>query len=236
MRIKICGITREQDARAAARAGADFIGLNFYPASPRYVGGATDPGASAALMAAVEPPAVAVAVTVNPEMPNAQCQVPNSILHLALDTWHFKVVQLHGDEPASLADWLIGRGVKVIKAFHAGGADFAGGVNRWLAKVRQPAGLLAVLLDTPPPAPRQYGGSGKRFNWEWIAQAREKGELAGWPPLVLAGGLTPSNVAKAVRIARPWGVDSASGVEVEDSPGIKSIDKIRDFVRNARVG
>jgi phosphoribosylanthranilate isomerase len=248
MRIKICGITRVEDARSAALAGADLIGLNFYSASPRYVGGAD----VNALVAAVEPPAVPVAVTVNPKKRELEDLITSA---RAGGNRTFSVVQLHGDEPASLADWLIERGVKVIKAFRVSGEDFAAAVSDWLAGLKSPANVLAVLLDTGSThvtaglggaagpnvhrhghRGRQYGGTGRRFNWDWIASARERGELAGWPPLLLAGGLTPSNVAAAVRTARPWGVDVAGGVEVEDCPGIKSVDKIRDFIRNARTG
>jgi len=238
LRIKICGITRAQDARAASQAGADFIGLNFHPASTRYVGHAdpAEPGGIATLLAAVEPPAVAVAVTVN----STKAEL-NKLIAAGpkVGAVPFRVIQLHGDEPPALADYLIERQVKVIKAFAVADAGFAAPVRDWLAKVRRPAGLLAVLLDAAVPsgrAGRRYGGTGRRFNWEWIAQAREAGELAGWPPLMLAGGLSSANVAKAIRIAQPWGVDVAGGVEVEDSPGIKSVDRIRSFIRSARVG
>ena len=216
----------------AARAGADFVGLNFCATSSRYVGERD----VAALLAAVESPAVPVAVTVNATKKLLEQLTRGGGL---IGPRPFPVIQLHGDEPPALADWVIERGTKVIKAFHVAGPDFAGPISDWLAEVRNPAGLLAILLDTLDPAAppgRRFGGTGKRFNWEWIAQAREAGLFEGWPPLMLAGGLAPSNITKAVRIARPWGVDVAGGVEVEDSPGIKSIDRIRDFIRNARVG
>ena len=243
MRVKICGITRAEDGRAASHAGADLIGLNFCPISPRYVGDRDGP-ALAGLLAAVEPPAVPVAVTVDPAKRDLDGLIAPGP---RVGGKPFGVVQLHGDEPASLADWLIDRGAKVIKAFRVADEDFAGPVNDWLAGVRRPAGLLAVLLDSTgtPPGPgggkhrsrgSRFGGTGRRFNWEWITAAREAGLLAGWPPLLLAGGLTPSNVGKAARIARPWGVDVSGGVEVDGSPGVKSLDKVRDFIRNARLG
>ncbi len=240
MRIKICGITRAEDARAASRAGADLLGLNFHPASPRYVG----EKAVAELLAAVEPPAVAVAVAVN--------LTAGELDELTRPAGRagqrgFAIVQLHGDEPPELANQLIGRGLKVIKAFRVGGEGFVEPIRQWLAGLTQPAGLLAILLDTGTrderqgskaegrrTHPRQFGGTGRAYNWEWIAAARQAGLLDGLPPILLAGGLTPANVTEAVRIARPWGVDSASGVEVEASPGVKSLDKVRDFIRNAR--
>jgi phosphoribosylanthranilate isomerase len=243
MRIKICGITRAEDGRAASHAGADLIGLNFCPSSPRYVGD-RDVSALAALLAAVEPPAVPVAVAVDPTKRDLGGLIAAGP---RVGPRPFGVVQLHGDEPASLADWLIDRGVKVIKAFRVADEGFAGPVNDWLAEVRRPGGLLAVLLDSARPSPgpaggkhrargSRFGGTGRRFNWEWISAAREDGLLAGWPPLVLAGGLTAANVGKAVRIARPWGVDVSGGVEVDGSPGVKSLDRVRDFIRNARLG
>jgi phosphoribosylanthranilate isomerase len=213
----------------AARAGADFLGLNFCPASSRYVGD----GDVAALLAAAEPPAVPVAVTVNPTKKLLEQLTRGGGL---IGPRPFPVIQLHGNEPASLADWLIDRGTKVIKAFHVAGPEFSASIDEWLGKVKTPSGLLAILLDTAAAPGVPPGGTGRRFNWKWIAQAREDGLFDEWPPLMLAGGLSPSNITKAVRIARPWGVDVASGVEVEDSPGVKSIDRIRDFVRNARVG
>ncbi|MDD4890372.1 MAG: phosphoribosylanthranilate isomerase [Phycisphaerae bacterium] len=229
MRIKICGITRVEDARAASQTGADFVGLNFYPDSVRYAGD----GSAEPLIAGIEAPAVPVAVTVNPSKKLlGQLIAPGP----RVGARPFRVVQLHGDEPPALADWLITQGARVIKAFRVADCDFAGPIREWLDGVEQHAGLLAVLLDAPPPAPRKFGGSGRRFNWEWVEDAREDGQFENWPSIMLAGGLTPANVAKAIRLTRPWGVDTAGGVEVEDSPGVKSIDRIRDFIRNARVG
>jgi phosphoribosylanthranilate isomerase len=229
MRIKICGITRATDAQGASVAGADFLGFNFYPASPRHVGN----GPVAELLAAVEPPAVAVAVTVNAEAALLdELTAPGE----RVGPRPFAVVQMHGDEPAELADYAIGRGAKVIKAFRVRRADFADEVRRWVEQVDRRAGLLAVLLDAAPADARQYGGSGRRFEWQWLADAREAGALEGLPPILLAGGLTVATVGKAARIARPWGVDVAGGVEVEDSPGIKSLDRVRAFIRNARLG
>ena len=207
---------------------------------------------------------MAVAVTVNMGRAELGKLVGSSSL---VGGRPFGVVQLHGDERASLADYLIGRGAKVIKAFRVAGPDFASKVSRgWPRSASRPdcspccwtrhrilpplggsgaPNRDASRLGTPvgegdrveiARQRRRYGGTGRRFNWEWIAEARNNGELAGWPPLLLAGGLTPANVAKAIRIAHPWGVDVAGGVEVADSPGVKSIDRIRDFIRNARVG
>ena len=87
----------------------------------------------------------------------------------------------------------------------------------------------AILLDAASPS--QLGGTGQSFNWHWIAEAREAGELDGLPPIILAGGLNPDNVAEAIRIARPYAVDVSSGVEVPGKPGIKDPIKMRDFIQ-----
>ncbi len=228
MRVKICGITRSEDIAAACRAGADFVGINFYPRSRRHIGNrsAADP-----LLAAIEPPCVAVAVTVNPDEALLESLVaPNGAGR------RFPVVQLHGDEPGSVADRAVSGGAKVIKAFRVDGPGFAQAIGDWMETLKRPDGVLAVLLDAVPADPNQYGGTGRKFDWSWVARARDKGWLASLPPMLLAGGLTVRNVGKAVELAGPWGVDVAGGVEVEGKPGIKSVDKIRDFIRNARVG
>ncbi|MCG3181346.1 MAG: N-(5'-phosphoribosyl)anthranilate isomerase [Phycisphaerae bacterium] len=231
MRVKICGIMRVEDMKAACVTGADFVGLNFSPGSPRYVGAEkvsdTFSGPAGQLLAAVEPPAIAVAVTVN---------APGDLLD-ALAA-RFQVLQLHGDETPEQADAVIDRGVKIVKAFNVATEAFAADVAAWLNAVQNRDGVLAVLLDAAreEAGNLKFGGTGRRFNWDWLAAAREQGQLAGWPPILLAGGLTPKNVGTAIQTTAPWGVDAAGGVEVEDSPGVKSIDKIRDFIRVARAG
>ena len=90
----------------------------------------------------------------------------------------------------------------------------------------------AVVLDAYTAG--KEGGTGKAFNWEWVAQARQEGRLEGWPRIILAGGLGPENVAEAVRIVRPWGVDVSSGVEIDGKPGRKDPERMRAFVQAAR--
>jgi phosphoribosylanthranilate isomerase len=91
----------------------------------------------------------------------------------------------------------------------------------------------AFVLDTA--SKTQLGGTGQSFNWHWIAEARAAGELTGLPPIILAGGLTPDNVADAIRIVRPYAVDVSSGVEVPGKPGIKDPLKLRDFIQAVRA-
>ena len=90
----------------------------------------------------------------------------------------------------------------------------------------------AILLDTA--SSEKLGGTGQSFNWHWIAEARAAGELNGLPPIILAGGLNPDNVAEAIRITKPYAVDVSSGVEVASQPGIKDPIKMRDFIQAVR--
>jgi phosphoribosylanthranilate isomerase len=87
----------------------------------------------------------------------------------------------------------------------------------------------ALVLDTAVKG--HLGGTGQSFNWHWIAEARAAGELTGLPPIILAGGLNPDNVADAIRIAKPYAVDVSSGVEVPGKPGIKDPARLRDFIQ-----
>lgn len=239
MRIKICGITKAHDARAASQAGADLIGVNFFPPSPRYAGD----GSVAELLAAVEPPTVAVAVTVNPARKLLEELIAPGD---RVGEHPFRVVQFSGDEPARLADYLADRQVKVIKAFRVAGPEFVDAVRGWVDAVQHRDALLAILLDAPPEPEdardksRRFGGTGRRFDWNWVIEACQTGAWDHLPPILLAGGLNPHNVAEAVRQVRPWGVDVAGGVETSTvrtgGQVQKSIDKIRDFIRNARRG
>lgn len=183
VRVKICGVTRAADARAAAAAGADAVGLNCYPGSRRYV-----PVAQLAPLAAALPPFVApVLLFVNAapaEVAAALERVPHAIL------------QFHGDEDEeSCASY--GRPYLRAVAVAREGAllDFEG---------RFPS-AAALLADAPAAG---YGGSGKVFDWSQVPPppARRK-------PLVLAGGLTADNVAAAILATRPYAVDVSSGVE-----------------------
>src|SRR5690606_26697728 len=96
--------------------------------------------------------------------------------------------------------------------------------------VRAAAGVILDAYD-----PGQLGGTGRSFSWEWVTQARAAGSLADWPPILLAGGLTPENVTRAIQIVRPYGVDVASGVERDDHSRRKDPQKLVQFVRAART-
>jgi phosphoribosylanthranilate isomerase len=211
-RIKICGITTVEDALLAAEAGADAIGLNFYDKSPRYVTAARAKEICDALPAGV----AKVGVFVN--------SLPKGII-ATVNRVGLTAVQLHGDEGP---DFIAALGkLPIIKAFRCKESTLDG-VNAFLDLCGESSQPIAVLLDAH--APGNYGGSGQVLDWAGLA--RERNKLLGLP-LILAGGLTPQNVAQAVSLARPDAVDTASGVE--SAPGKKDPDKVRDFVAAAKT-
>lgn len=198
VRVKICGITRPEDAVVAERAGADAIGLIFAPSSKRRV----DRAAARAIVATVGPFLVRVGVFVDADLE----QVVDLVQELRLDA-----VQLHGHESEAYAAE-VRRSARVVRAL-----AFGPGVTPQ-ALAAYPAD--AILLDAAAP------GSGRAFGWQ------EAGAWRGHPRLVLAGGLTPGNVAAGVRALWPYAVDVASGVEA--APGVKDAALVMAFVRAAR--
>jgi phosphoribosylanthranilate isomerase len=209
VRIKICGVTTPADARGAADAGADAVGLNFYPQSPRFVA----PRRAADLVRALPPFTAPVGVFVGVPLR----QVCAVAFQLGL-----RGVQTYDDEPPA-EDAFPFAHVPAFRVKDAAGLDRVRAfVSAAAARGRAPA---AVLIDSHVDG--LMGGSGHRGPWEL---------LAGFDPgvpVVLAGGLTPENVAAAVALVRPWGVDVASGVET--APGVKDGEKMARFVRNARA-
>lgn len=209
VRIKICGVTTVADALAAAEVGADFIGLNFYPPSPRYLAPETAGGILDALPETVEP----VAVLVKP----SRDALDRPIGALA----RFNTVQWHDDhqEPRP---WLKQR---LIAVFSVKQPEDLEAVKRYLEDCRQSSAMPAALLIDAHVA-GLYGGTGKTAPWDLLAR------LEPGIPLILAGGLTPENVADAIRQVRPFAVDVASGVEL--APGRKDLDKMKRFIENVR--
>jgi phosphoribosylanthranilate isomerase len=207
-RVKICGITRAQDARAAAEAGADAIGLVFYPPSPRYL----SVERAVEIRDALPPFLQTVALFVNADA--AQIAQVIGRVHPAL-------LQFHGDESAEFCGQF---GLPYVKACRV-----RPGVDA-LAYLRPYARAAAWLLDSHVP---EYGGVGESFDWSLIPAAlRERGAR----PLILSGGLGAGNVGRAVRAVQPWGVDVSSGVE--SAKGLKDAAKMVAFiaeVRNADV-
>jgi phosphoribosylanthranilate isomerase len=204
VRVKICGLTNLADARAAAAAGADALGFVFYAGSPRCIAVAE----AASIVAQLPPFVTTVGVFVNA---TAQTILDTS------QACRLDAVQLHGDEsPAFCAMF---PGLKVIKAFRVAQETSLDGIERYAT--------CAWLLDSYQPG--QHGGTGARFRWEWAQAAVGRGR-----PVILAGGLTPENVAEAVRLVRPYAVDVSSGVE--SSPGKKDHARMMGFVQEARRG
>jgi len=203
-RVKICGITREGDLQAAAQAGADAIGLVFYPGSKRCVTTAR---------AAELRRAVPAWVTVTALFVNAEPGLVREVIEVVRPD----LLQFHGDEtPRDCEQY----GFPYMRAFRVGapGLDSADALAR---ACRTYAGAAAWLFDSYSPG---FGGSGVSFDRTLLAGLSGQGSR----PLVLSGGLNAGNVAAAVQALRPWGVDVSSGVE--DAPGIKSADKIRAFL------
>ncbi len=213
-RIKICGITNSQDAQAAIDAGTDAIGFNFYRASKRFVDLDT-----AKQIADLVPTSVAtVGVFVNHTAQEIQETTR------ALD---LSYIQLHGDEPPEfLAD--LPPAAKIIRAYRCdptGLAPLARYLEACMELQRTPA---AVLIDSD--AGGAFGGTGHAADWSLIA--RERALLHG-TPIILAGGLTPANVAAAIAAVSPHAVDVASGVESQ--PGKKDRNLITQFITTART-
>lgn len=194
--MKICGITNWHDATLAIDAGADALGFNFFPPSPRSL----TPAAAWEIIRRMPPFVEAVGVFVN--------WTANAVGALSR-ALRLGAAQLHGDEsPALVAECASER--RVIKAFRAGSAFNP----RMLAKYTRAAAFLLDGFD-----PKLFGGTGKRVELATAQRAKKFG------PIILAGGLTPENIAEAIREVRPYGVDVCSGVE--SAPGRKDGKRLR---------
>lgn len=205
VRVKICGLTNLDDARAAIDAGAHAIGFIFFTGSPRYI----TPAATARIIAQLPPFVSKVGVFVNESL--------DAIRQTAEDTG-IDTVQLHGDETPDLCDALARERFKTIKAFRI--------KDRTSLEALSSFSTSAYLLDSYVPG--QLGGTGAQFNWDLAIQAAALGT-----PIILAGGLVPENVRDAVSKVSPYGVDVSSGVE--SSPGKKDHRKIRAFMAASRI-
>jgi phosphoribosylanthranilate isomerase len=209
VRIKICGVTNEADARLAGLLGADAVGLNFYEQSPRYV----DAERARYILQALPPFVDAVGVYVNRPLRQIVTEV-----QMLGRIW---TVQCHGPSP-ELSDCFP---LRRIVAFPVKDAADIKTATRFLDTCRVMGALpSAVLVDASVPG--KHGGTGQRAPWPLLAAFRPP------LPLILAGGLTPENVAEAIHVVRPYAVDVASGVE--QSPGQKDPEKMRRFIANVR--
>ena len=204
VKVKICGITNWKDARCACDAGVDFLGFNFYRRSPRYI----EPLSARGIVRRLPTGVASVGVFVN--------EPEKQMVHIA-QTVGLKYIQLHGDETPAAVSRLrralpavrIIKAIRVRKRFHV----------KQLSRFRSASAILLDGFDAGRP-----GGTGKTFDWSVAVQGKPR-------PLriFLAGGLTPENVAEAIRVVRPYAIDVCSGVE--SAPGKKDRAKIKALMR-----
>jgi phosphoribosylanthranilate isomerase len=205
VRIKICGNTNLDDARAAAELGAWAVGLIHHPESPRFC----PPDVAAEIGAALKRRCEVAGVFVDTPL--------DEIVSAAADE-QLTVVQLHGDQGPSFCREVARRtGAKVMKAFRV----------RSAAEVRRAEAFRTDFHLFDAYRPGTPGGTGESFDWELLADRRSR------IPFVLAGGLDPENVGEAITAAGPWGVDVTSGVE--DTPGRKDHERLAAFFEAARA-
>lgn len=199
-KVKICGLMNLEDALFAAEAGADALGFVLYLRSPRCV----KPAAVQEIIRQLPPYVTTVGVFANVGAKEMLDVMENCGLDLA---------QLQGDEPPSVCNRL---GSKAVKAIRVKDRDSLDSMKNYSAR--------AFVLDTY--AEENFGGTGKRFDWDLAVEAKQYGRI------ILAGGLNPANVREAVQKVRPYGVDVSSGVE--ERIGKKDPEKVRQFIARAK--
>jgi phosphoribosylanthranilate isomerase len=212
--LKICGTTNLRDAQLSVAAGADALGFIFAP-SPRRI----DISSATRIIAALRGQAETIGVFVN--------ETPERVGEILRQTG-LSGAQLHGDEPAeALSDFrsILGNR-KLIKVVHA--QDALQNPRKLSGYLAACESLDAILLDSGSPLKR--GGTGTVFSWNDALPIAK--EISAKVPLVLAGGLTASNVREAIELFSPWGVDVVSGVESE--PGVKDESKLKEFASAVR--
>ncbi len=208
--VKICGLTATDHVRAAADAGARYLGFNFFPKSPRYV----SPEQAAELAALVPVGVAKVALVVN-----ASDEELDSITEAA----PFDMLQLHGSESVDRVREIKARyGLPVIKVIGVADAEDLTAIDEFSEVADQ------LLIDAKPPKNAVLpGGNGLAFDWRLLA-----GRKYWRKPWMLAGGLNPDNVAEAIRMTGARQVDVASGVE--SAPGVKDPALISAFIKAAQ--
>ncbi len=212
-RVKICGITRASDVFCAVSAGADALGLVFYSPSPRHVDLKTAAEIAAQIPAFVS--IVGLFVDASPERVRG-----------VLDRIPLQILQFHGNESASYCGQF---GIPYIKALRVGGEKEkrtvrAGALEdeQLRSAIDSHAQACAILFDTCMPG--TPGGTGEVFDWGLVPEVDQQ--------VILAGGLHPENVSRAIRELKPYAVDVSSGVE--SAPGVKDADRIRAFLTRVR--
>ncbi len=215
MIVKICGVTHPDDAMMAAELGADMIGLNFYPPSPRYLEPAHAAMISDYLRNELQ--------NERPLIIGVFANAPSSHISEVISVANLDFVQLSGDESDEVLHELNGRGFKVIrpptKALAVDDAQYYS--KEFIDDERIPS----LLLDAYHP--KLLGGTGETASVDVALTVKQM-----VPRMMLAGGLTPDNVAERVAQVRPWGVDVASGVESE--PAVKDPHKVEAFITAAK--
>ena len=206
-RVKICGLTREEDIKSASGFGADAIGLVFYPPSPRYV--ATE---KAAKLAECVPAFVCrVGLFVN---------APSENVHQILSMVPLDLLQFHGDEDAAYCGQFGRPWIKVARV--RPGLDLL----EYERLYKSAKGFAGLLLDAYV---ENFGGAGQSFDWSLIPPGLSV-------PVILSGGLHAGNVSEAIKSIHPWAVDVSSGVEVDGGPkGIKDARRIKEFIAGVRI-
>ncbi len=205
IRVKICGVTTVEDAEFALESGADALGLNFVPGTPRCL----EVEQAREIAEALPPFGTRVGVFVN-EPPERVMEIARCV---GLDA-----AQLHGDETPADCRWLIERGLRVIRALRVKGPETIAQIDAFPD--------CAILLDAYVKG--ALGGTGETFDWGLARQ------VAGARPIILSGGLKPENVTDAVRSVQPYGVDSSSGVEGVILAR-KDPERVLGFIQNARA-
>lgn len=201
IRIKVCGLTRLEDARYASGALADFLGFIFYPGSPRYI--------------SPENAAEIIGWTEGPECVGVFVDQPIEEVAQIVESTGIHVVQLHGDESPEFCAQI--DKVKVIKAFRVSSEMTTDHLRYLMDPYTKHVDYF--LFDTRVEG--QHGGTGKTFDWEIL------GDLSEEYDLFLSGGLNPGNVGKAIQTVHPFAVDLSSGLE--SSPGVKDVGLMEDF-------
>lgn len=214
--VKICGVRTFQDALDAARAGADFLGLNFYPPSPRYLRPMEAERLTAALRRSLGDKTPILVGVFADDSPGDMLQIAEAV---GLD-----LIQLSGNEHIETAEALAGVAFKAIHPKTK--EDAVAQAKAFLPFAPNDDALPSLLLDAHHE--RLYGGTGLQASTEVALAVREV-----VPRLMLAGGLTPDNVAERVQAVQPWGVDVASGVEPAGQKGVKDAEMMGAFIKQA---
>jgi phosphoribosylanthranilate isomerase len=217
-RIKFCGITRAEDALAAARLGIDAIGFVLHADVPRRI----ELDVARKILAILPPFVTPVGLFVD---------APPDLLRKIISDLHLRHVQLHGREtPEDIASL---KNLAIVKAIHVSRENFSDELKIWQAAIEkyQLTNLKALLLETA--GANQNGGTGAVNDWEFIRERQSAGDFVGLPPIIAAGGLRPENVGQVVQNLRPFAVDVSSGIE--STRGIKSKEKMIAFIQAVRA-